>query len=229
MAHVTLLALGDMHGSILWTPALQQAAKEAHAVLLLGDLTNFGTTEDAGDILQSVYKFCTAVWSIAGNCDSAPIEQMLIEQGISLHARGIVMENRLGICGVSGSNPTPFGTPLEYSESDLTRYLEKGWEQIREAPVRVILHHAPPWNTTCDRIGPGVHVGVKGLRTFCERHQPDLVLCGHIHEARGRDRIGGTMIINAGPASRGYGVRIRLFSDGMQTELLDPASPAAST
>jgi len=47
------------------------------------------------------------------------------------------------------------------------------------------------------------HVGSRAIRAFIERHQPPLVLSGHIHESPRvsgsyRDAIGRTMAINPG-------------------------------
>ncbi len=49
----------------------------------------------------------------------------------------------------------------------------------------------------------GAHVGSRALRACVERHQPPLVLSGHIHEsprASGawRDRLGRTELVNPG-------------------------------
>jgi Icc-related predicted phosphoesterase len=46
-------------------------------------------------------------------------------------------------------------------------------------------------------------VGSRAIRGFIERHQPPLVLCGHIHESprmtsRYRDEIGRTVVVNPG-------------------------------
>jgi Icc-related predicted phosphoesterase len=63
--------------------------------------------------------------------------------------------------------------------------------------------HSPPCDTRCDMIGASRHVGSRAIRAFIERHQPPLVLSGHIHEsprvsASYRDTIGRTIVVNPG-------------------------------
>ncbi len=220
MAEVTLLTLGDLHGRLKWSRALESAVAEADSLLLCGDLTDFGGPPDAERILDELSARVRSIYAVAGNCDSPEIERYLQERSVSLHGRGIRLNDRIGICGVSGSNPTPFGTPLEYSEQVLSERLEEGWAQIRTSEVRIIVHHAPPWDTTCDRTRFGEHVGVPGLRAFCEENQPELVICGHIHEARGRDTIGKTVVVNGGMAARGHGSLVRVGDEDFTVELL---------
>jgi len=219
VAEVTLLALGDIHGRIGWTPALESAAASAAAIVITGDLTQFGGPRDADRILEELSVFPGPTYAIAGNCDSPGIEAHLAQRGVSLHGQGRMIGDRIGLCGVSGSNVTPFGTPLEYSDAELEAALHRGWGMIRTAPLRIVVHHAPPWGTSVDLTGDGRHVGVKGLRTFCEQEGPELVLCGHIHEARGIDRIGETLVVNGGMAARGHGVHVRV-SDQWSVELI---------
>ena len=215
-----LLSLGDLHGSIGWNSTLEKAAAEADAILVCGDLTQFGRPEDADRLLDDLLRRCDQVLAVAGNCDSHAIERHLASRSISLHGRGRMLGGVIGVCGVSGSNPTPFGTPLEYDEDTLAEALRSGWEQIADAHVRILLHHAPPKHTACDRTAGGLHVGVRGLRAFCEKEEPELVVCGHIHEARGQDMIGRTLVVNGGMAARGHGVRIEVREEEVTVELI---------
>ena len=67
----------------------------------------------------------------------------------------------------------------------------------------VFVLHSPPRGTRCDMVGAATHVGSRAIRAFIERHQPPLVLSGHIHEsprvsASYRDAIGRTVVVNPG-------------------------------
>ena len=47
----------------------------------------------------------------------------------------------------------------------------------------VLVSHSPPRDTRCDLTAMGTHVGSRALRGYIERHQPPLLLSGHIHES----------------------------------------------
>jgi Icc-related predicted phosphoesterase len=123
--------------------------------------------------------------------------------GVSINARGVVI-NEIGFFGVSASPFTPMNTPYEISEDEILHRAEAGWKAVQSARVKVFVPHAPPRHTTVDAIMRGQHVGSAAVRSFIEQHQPDVVVCGHIHEARGVDTIGKTQIVNCGPAGKGY-------------------------
>lgn len=60
----------------------------------------------------------------------------------------------------------------------------------------IILSHSPPFDA-CDWTKRGGKVGSKALRERIEIVQPKLVVCGHIHEAYGKDHIGKSLVFNA--------------------------------
>jgi len=61
----------------------------------------------------------------------------------------------------------------------------------------ILLSHAPPYSYL-DKIHSGKHVGSKILLNAIKKYQPKLVLCGHIHEAKGKAKIGKTIVYNLG-------------------------------
>ena len=67
----------------------------------------------------------------------------------------------------------------------------------------VVVSHTPPRDTHFDLNTTGLHFGSRALRAFVERHQPGVVLSGHIHESPRvsssyHDRIDSTPVVNPG-------------------------------
>jgi Icc-related predicted phosphoesterase len=69
--------------------------------------------------------------------------------------------------------------------------------------------HQPPRGLR-DRLYNGESSGCASLRLFLEDYQPQLLLCGHIHEDRGEASSGFTRILNVGELARGYAALIEL-------------------
>jgi len=79
--------------------------------------------------------------------------------------------------------------------------------------------HAPPFNTRLDRLMNGRPVGSPAVRAFIEVRRPDLAVVGHIHEGRGTERVGETLVLNAGPLRDGGYVVVENGADGLTAEL----------
>ena len=96
--------------------------------------------------------------------------------------------------------------PLRFDPARRTPTLADALDELaRRGPPgeTVYVLHSPPRGTRCDMIGPEAHVGSRAIRAFVERHQPPLVLSGHIHESPRisssyRDTIGRTVVVNPG-------------------------------
>ena len=123
--------------------------------------------------------------------------------GVSINACGRVIGD-VGFFGVSAAPVSVLRTPNEITEEEIMRRAEQGWTDVAACRQTVFVPHAPPAGTALDRLRDGRHVGSTAVREFIERRAPDLVVCGHIHEARGTDRIGSTLIANCGPAGKGF-------------------------
>ncbi|OFW72752.1 MAG: hypothetical protein A2Y55_00375 [Actinobacteria bacterium RBG_16_68_12] len=140
---------------------------------------------------------------MTGNMDSPAIDARLVELGVSIDGRGVVLGD-VGISGVSAAPHSPLHTPHEIPDHELGRRAAAGLAEVGGGRVLIFCPHAPPHGTACDRLRSGEHVGSPALRALVEREQPDLVLCGHIHESRGEDTIGTSRIVNPGPVASGH-------------------------
>ena len=99
--------------------------------------------------------------------------------------------------GLGGGIPvTPFGSwSFDLSEEAAAEHLAKS-----PTPLDVLVVHSPPHGAV-DRCSKGNRLGSTAIRDFVIASQPKLVVCGHIHDSAGQwERIGDSVVVNAGPA-----------------------------
>jgi len=192
----------------------------ADQVIITGDITNYGSSRDAETVLNRLRAFNSSILGVAGNLDQPDVARYLEDLGISLHGRGRTIEG-LGIMGLGGSNYTPFNTPYEFSEEELGAFLAAGFAQLENVQNFILVSHTPPVRTNTDRLADGKHVGSRAVRTFIEEKQPFLCLSGHIHESRGQDTIGRTLVLNPGMMKDGGYIEV-LYENGELSASLYP-------
>ena len=197
-----IIAIPDMHGSTKGIDRIAEHLSNADIVLLAGDLTNFGHENDAVRIVDEVRKYASEIYAVPGNCDYSDVNRYLIEQGIGLHGKGVVVDG-VAFIGVGGSLPAPGRTPTEYSEAELQEFMDQAIESVPDHLPLILMAHQPPLDTKIDKITNGMHVGSTAVRSFIEKHQPLICFSGHIHEGVGIDSIGATKLINPGPFRHG--------------------------
>jgi hypothetical protein len=205
-----LLALADIHDHFGVVDEILRKANPVDVLILAGDLTTNGTPAQVERAIQSWRPRVPHLFAVAGNMDSPAIDETLERLGVSLNGHG----HRVGdvaFCGCSAA-PVSIGTPYELPESELQRRIELGFHQADSAARLVFVPHAPPRGAV-DRTGSGISAGSEAVRRFVDRAQPGLVLCGHIHEARGQARLGQSLVVNCGPACRGHYVIADLTDD----------------
>ncbi|MBO4369327.1 MAG: metallophosphoesterase [Desulfovibrio sp.] len=197
------LVLGDIHDS---TQAFLTIPELAYAdgILVTGDVTNTGGVSEAKRVFAVLEKANLPIFAQIGNMDRAEIDTWLTQKGINLHRTVRELTPSVAIFGVGASIFTPFGTPSEYPESDFSFWLEECWHKSHGYASTVLVSHNPPFDTACDVVSNGNHVGSQAVKEFIEEHQPDLCLCGHIHESRALDRIGRTLLVNPGAFAQGF-------------------------
>jgi hypothetical protein len=115
---------------------------------------------------------------------------------------------RLGKFEIKGMNFIVFDMIYEeHSHQFLSKYftdkkknkkrIERLNKLLKENKEAILLSHAPPYRYL-DKIHSGEHIGSKFLLDAINKNSPKLVLCGHIHEAKGKAKIGKTEIYNLG-------------------------------
>lgn len=212
------IAVGDIHDEPQCFARIPELS-HADGIIVTGDLTVTGGVKQAELVMEALSACGIPVLAQIGNMDRPEVDQWLSEKGCNLHAATRELTPQIAIFGVGASTFTPFGTPSEFPESAFSAWLEACWKKARAYPQRVLVSHNPPKDTNCDAISDGVHVGSTAVREFIEENQPDICLCGHIHEARAMDRIGRTLVVNPGPLAQGGYVLLRSNAGTLSAEL----------
>jgi hypothetical protein len=191
-----VLIFSDIHG---YLPALEKiAATPADLYISAGDLSTFGRALDrCGEVLRPLGE---RLWVIPGNHETAEENAAFCKKFgfVDFHRRVRQLAGKDGAthwAGLGYSNPTPFNTPGEMSEEEISEALHAFEGQ---SPLYLVVHF-PPNKTNLDHVAFGRHAGSHALRAWVERTQPRYLFCGHIHECAGQsDVLGATQMFNVG-------------------------------
>ncbi|OYT62238.1 MAG: metallophosphoesterase [Thermofilum sp. ex4484_15] len=195
-----LLVISDIHSDLNNLSRVLNVAKEARCNLVIccGDLESL-------EGVEMLSRCGLKSFTVTGNMDWPEVSKVASQKGISIENR-VVEEGGYRFIGVSG---------LKHASSSV-----KAYELARssEGPIILVSHH-PPYGTKVDIALSGVHIGSKYVRKIVEDCEVILLLAGHVHEARGVDKLGETLIINPGPLFMGYYALVELPS--LKYELLE--------
>jgi hypothetical protein len=200
-----LLAVTDFHNTYDKVEEILKRAGKLDGTLIAGDLTHFGPTEKASELLDLLPK---PIIAVPGNCDKKDLVEFLQGKGVNLHQKKMMLGN-ITIVGIGGSNPTPFNSPFELQEHEIKSSLEELMIGVC-SPV-ILLSHAPPKGAQ-DEVPGGIHVGSTAIADIAPRFS--AIICGHIHEARGVCKLGDTVVVNPGPASIGNAAVLEIDDEG---------------
>ncbi len=199
----TIVCVSDLHEHLVDVPACDLmliagdvsfalkgdlAAKQA---FLAGEFRNWLERVPAAEIVL-----------VAGNHDQS-IERWGLPDGLRCH---YLRDDGIELCGLRiwGTPWQPwfydwaFNAPRRNGEA----FLAAKFEAIL-AGTDVVVAHGPPRGVG-DLTLRGEHVGSTAMTETLERIQPRLMVCGHIHSAYGRYRLGETEVINASLVDEEY-------------------------
>jgi len=190
-----LQIFSDIHND--WKTLERVLSVDADYYIAAGDQVTWGMGLDrCGEILRTRGD---KVYVLPGNHESADrVAGMCARYGLhNFHERHIHV-GRWRVAGLGYSNPTPFNTPGEFSETQMAERLER----FSELKPLALICHAPPFGTALDEVRPGIHAGSTAVRDFIQRYEPEYFFCGHIHEAQGvAIAMGKTRARNVGKAA----------------------------
>ena len=153
---------------------------------------------------------------IMGGNDDPPAVLDALDNGRIVHnpeGAPVALDDVSEMISLGWSNPTPWNTPRECSEDELTQRIDALMMMVKRPDTLVMNLHVPPYGSGLDdapelnsnlkvqsslgqtRFKP---VGSTAVRAAIERYQPLLGLHGHIHEAHASCKIGRTVCINPG-------------------------------
>jgi len=195
-----LLVTSDFHGSLEASHRAASKAQivEADIVVVCGDVTHFGSVKDAQKILAPLITLKIPILYVPGNCDPPQLAEAQISGAVCLH--GICqIQGNASFLGLGGAPASQFYSLFEMTEKAIMETLSQGVKFCLQNKWFVVVSHSAPKDTRVDLAFSNIHAGSVSLRRFIEEKKPNIVFCGHIHEARGIDHIGETLIVNPGP------------------------------
>ncbi|MCD6483475.1 MAG: metallophosphoesterase [Candidatus Odinarchaeota archaeon] len=207
-----VLAITDIHGNLGAVQRIfDKDIQDINVILVCGDITHFGSIAKTEKILKEITKHGIPTYFVPGNCDNRSLLDLEELAGaINIHGR-IVKINQLSIVGIGGSPITPFNTNIEFSENDFEAIIQIIEKDI-EPNKWILCAHSPPYGTAIDLLFNGKHAGSRTIYKFIEKGKPLLSIHGHIHEARGIDKIESIPVVNPGPVRSKYYAIIKVSS-----------------
>ncbi|HDQ59620.1 MAG TPA: hypothetical protein ENN30_00335 [Candidatus Woesearchaeota archaeon] len=202
-----IFAVSDLHGD-----SNIKIPEETDLILVAGDLAPYQPGEDKDaikktkDVLKALKSTKLPVVLISGNIDfPEEIEKFCENTNIAYFAKGsFEYDNVAVICFSYGVSS------IELDESAKRLFAK------HKNKTTILLTHVPPFNTKTDLAFNGSHIGKNEYNELIEEYSPTIHICGHVHEARGKDVYKGAIILNCGPK----GAIIDMNNNKLKVELI---------
>jgi Icc-related predicted phosphoesterase len=217
----TIVCTSDLHEHLVDIPACD-------LLLIAGDVS-FAFKGDlaakhaflAGDFKHWLDRVpADEIVLVAGNHDQS-IEAWGLPDGLRCH---YLQDSGLELFGLriwgTPWQPWFFDWAFNAPRRNGEEFLASKFETI-PAGNNIVVAHGPPHGYG-DRTSRAEHVGSAAMTAALERVQPQLMVCGHIHEGYGRFDLGATKIVNASLVDEDY----RPINPVVEIELTGRGAPA---
>ncbi len=188
-----ILAASDTHGdTTIHRKMLEAAVKEdVDLVVIAGDFTE--NDECPEGFIQAFKDIGKEVMFVPGNHETEVTSEFLEQfYGIkNLHGFSVNYEG-FSLMGCGGAN---IGLN-QISEEDLFIQLEKANRYVQKGNRKIMVTHVHPSGSKIEKFTPWFK-GSTGVTKAIYEFQPDVLICGHVHEAGGiEEKMGKTTIVN---------------------------------
>jgi Icc-related predicted phosphoesterase len=192
---VKLLAFSDLHRDLGQAERLVERSSEADVVIAAGDFAS--VHEGLDEAIGALSAISVETILVPGNNETEDALRSACEgwdAATVLHGQGTEIDGTQ-FFGLGAGIPV---TPWEWS-FDLDE--DQAAEKLAGCPEgAVLVVHSPP-KGHCDQSSAGDHLGSTAILETIEAKQPQLAVCGHIHESWGTEsEIGPTRVLNLGPS-----------------------------
>lgn len=197
-----ILAFSDLHMARARASDIVAASAGADLVIGAGDFCNMRQGLDQA--VAMLAGISAPIVTVPGNAESADELCEALPRGWGmLHGTGCDVLG-LRIFGLGYAVPqTPFGAwSCDLSEAEAATMLADC------DAADILVFHSPP-KGVADETSQGVSVGSTAIYEAIERVQPQLAVCGHIHDSWGKSgTIGKTRVVNLGPTVNWFEVSL---------------------
>jgi Icc-related predicted phosphoesterase len=97
----------------------------------------------------------------------------------------------------------------QYSDMLFSK-LQSEFKPDHDKDIVVFVVHNPPFSEKLDKTMRNEHIGSHAIRNAVEKYKPQLLVCGHVHESQGMEKIADTLCINPGASKFGTATLISL-------------------
>lgn len=189
-----ILVASDIHSDTRVAQHLAKKAEKEHVdlVILCGDLTlaESSTSGIIGPFVEKKKK----VLLIPGNHESLATADFLAEfyNVKNIHGKSTIYYN-IGFFGCGSAN---IGIN-QLSDEEVFKLLKRGFDAVKGAQKKIMITHVHPAGSLAEKISS--FEGSLGVTKAIYSLEPDILVCGHIHEAEGvEEKMHNTTIFNVG-------------------------------
>jgi len=198
-----LLVISDLHAHNDVLDKMDDQFKAADAVVFAGDFAECFKPETGKAALEKLCSKHESIFAVLGNCDNEDFMEELDNQDVCVE-KALVFHEGLAFAGSGGGTKFTGKTEFEREEDECLadfNIVENSVEQTGDKSLwnsLILVSHNPPVADKIDSFDGVHHAGSQKFTDFIKENQPLAVVCGHIHEGTGIEKIGETVVINPG-------------------------------